>query len=241
MHKYCPFGLATVLVAFAAPAIAADYYQCRDAEGTMIYSDIPCTDEGEMIKARVYGDPAADEAVETVSEPEPEPVEEEPVVMVEGALLTAEVRQAMASLRPLREGMLEYHDRTGQWPGEPADAGFDAANLNQSRIERVELGPEGAIIAYLAPRLGVNRRIELDPIPAMGGVDFEWRCVANYPQDVLFDGLRDFCQSGTVVGAPVRPVSSSATIDQNGAPLTASGSPSADEPPDERSATESTQ
>jgi len=209
MPNRSPLALAMLLAVPAAPALAADYYQCRDAEGTMIYSDIPCTNEGELIKARVYGDPAEEEVTEAAEAPAAEPVEEEPVVMVEGALLTAEVRQAMASLGPLRERMIEHHDRTGLWPEALAEIDLDMDSFNRSRIERIELAAEGAIIAHLAPRLGENRRIELDPIPAMGGTQFEWRCIANYPQDVLYDGLRDFCQSGPVKGAPVTPLAAS--------------------------------
>ena len=207
MPNRSPLALAMLLAVPAAPALAADYYQCRDAEGTMIYSDIPCTNEGELIKARVYDDRAEEEVAEAAEAPAAEPVEDEPVVMVEGALLTAEVRQAMASLGPLRERMLEHHDRTGLWPEALADMDLELDSFNRARIERIELAAEGVIIAHLAPRLGENRRIELDPIPAMGGTQFEWRCIANYPQEVLFDGLRDFCQSGPVKGAPVTPLS----------------------------------
>ncbi|HDP89430.1 MAG TPA: DUF4124 domain-containing protein [Thioalkalivibrio sp.] len=194
------------------PAVGADYYQCRDAEGTMSFSDRPCPAEAETLRERASrpAEPAApatpgsapsDAADGVPATAEPAAAQSAEDLEGERLLLTAELRQAIAALRPLRQGMTEFFAARGRWPADLESVGVNPLAVGGSRFTRIELGAEGVIIAHLAPRLGDNRRIELDPIPAMGGHGFEWRCIANYPPEVLHDGLQRFCDSGPVAGA----------------------------------------
>jgi hypothetical protein len=90
-----------------------------------------------------------------------------------GYMRAAQLAQVIALLQPLKITMSQYFSMNGEWP----------ASLEQMTggqyLDKVRLGDNGRIIAYLSDIFGRDRVLSLQPKSVMGGMHTRWDCVTN--------------------------------------------------------------
>jgi hypothetical protein len=113
------------------------------------------------------------------------PPAREPAPAERQMFLRAKLATALSQLAPIKLMMTEHYMTMGVWPASPTELGLRVDDLTSSVIAGVTFGPEGTIVARLAPDIGEYAVLRLAPQTVMGGTSLEWRCSANLAAAVL--------------------------------------------------------
>ena len=97
-----------------------------------------------------------------------------------GYLRTAQLAEVYSLLQPLKMTMMEYYMMNGEWPSSLADIRLKPEEMTDGQyLDKVRLGKNGQIIAYLSDTFGKNRMLSLAPRSIMGGMQTRWDCSTN--------------------------------------------------------------
>lgn len=182
-----PFLIVCFYIAFAnaapAPAEAAGYFKCKDTNGRIIFSDIECPIESEVLTEKTV---SADAVTGRFSS---EPYVDDSDMSLEDMFkLRSHLSQAMSDITPIKLAITEHYLQNEAWPKHLNELGFDPGQTNSERIDSIKIGEEGAVVAMLNDSLGADKMIVLSPNEAMDGTLIEWECAANF-SPLLTNGL----------------------------------------------------
>ncbi len=97
-----------------------------------------------------------------------------------GYLRTAQLTEVYSLLQPLKMTMLEYYIMNGAWPSSLSDIRLKPEEMTDGQyLDKVRLGKNGQIIAYLSGIFGKNKMLSLAPRSIMGGMQTRWDCSTN--------------------------------------------------------------
>lgn len=97
-----------------------------------------------------------------------------------GYLRTAQLAEVYSLLQPLKMTMLEYYMMNGEWPSSLSDIRLKAEEMTDGQyLDKVRLGKNGQIIAYLSDTFGKYKMLSLAPRSIMGGMQTRWECSTN--------------------------------------------------------------
>ena len=92
----------------------------------------------------------------------------------------AQLAQVYSLLQPLKMTMLEYYIMNGAWPSSLADIRLKPEEMTDGQfLDKVRLGKNGQIMAYLSSTFGNNKMLSLAPRSIMGGMQTTWDCTTN--------------------------------------------------------------
>jgi hypothetical protein len=97
-----------------------------------------------------------------------------------GYLRAAQLAEVYSLLQPLKITMLEYYMMNGDWPSSLADIRLKPEEMTDGRyLDKVRLGKNGEIMAYLSDTFGKDKKLSLAPRSIMGGMQTRWECSTN--------------------------------------------------------------
>lgn len=97
-----------------------------------------------------------------------------------GYMRASQLAQVYSLLQPLKMTMMEYYMMNGQWPASLADIRLKPEEMTDGQyLEKVRLGKDGQILAYLSDTFGKNKMLSLAPRSIMGGMQTRWDCTTN--------------------------------------------------------------
>ena len=97
-----------------------------------------------------------------------------------GYLRAAQLTEVYSLLQPLKMTMLEYYMMNGDWPSSLADIRLKPEEMTDGRyLDKVRLGKNGEIMAYLSDTFGKDKKLSLAPRSIMGGMQTRWECSTN--------------------------------------------------------------
>lgn len=97
-----------------------------------------------------------------------------------GYLRASQLAEVYSLLQPLKITMMEYYMMNGQWPATLADIRLKPEEMTDGQyLEKVRLGKDGQILAYLSDTFGKNKLLSLAPRSIMGGMQTRWDCTTN--------------------------------------------------------------
>jgi len=97
-----------------------------------------------------------------------------------GYLRTAQLAEVYTLLQPLKMTMMEYYMMNGEWPLSLADIRLKPEEMTDGQyLDKVRLGKNGQILAYLSNTFGKNKMLSLAPKSIMGGMQTRWDCTTN--------------------------------------------------------------
>jgi hypothetical protein len=97
-----------------------------------------------------------------------------------GYLRAAQLAEVYSLLQPLKMTMLEYYMMNGDWPSSLTDIRLKPEEMTDGQyLDKVRLGKNGQIIAYLSNTFGKNKMLSLAPRSIMGGMQTRWDCSTN--------------------------------------------------------------
>jgi len=181
------------LCLFSTNSYAAGLYKCQTADGTITYQAQTCAGDSEPQKLRV-----------SIPKSSPKHINDQPFVdePLSGSLNEADVLvfrakfvAALSSLTSIKMMVTEHYWSQGGWPKQVRDLDSAGGEMSNSRVDRVELGRQGEIHAFLSSEYGVSKQIVLQPQLVMAGADIEWRCLANFPAELLRGRQGSVCES----------------------------------------------
>ena len=95
-------------------------------------------------------------------------------------LRAAQLAEVYSLLQPLKMTMLEYYMMNGDWPSSLADIRLKPEEMTDGRyLDKVRLGKNGEIMAYLSDTFGKDKKLSLAPRSIMGGMQTRWECSTN--------------------------------------------------------------
>ncbi len=97
-----------------------------------------------------------------------------------GYVRSAQLAEVYSLLQPLKMTMLEYYMMNGEWPSSLADIRLKPEEMTDGQyLDKVRLGKNGQILAYLSGTFGKNKMLSLAPRSIMGGMQTRWDCTTN--------------------------------------------------------------
>jgi hypothetical protein len=103
-----------------------------------------------------------------------------------GYMRAAQLANVYSMLQPLKIRMTEYYMMNGEWPVSLSDIRLDPEEMTDGQyLEKVRLGNNGQILAYLSDTFGKGKRMSLSPQSIMGGMQTRWNCTTNVNTDAL--------------------------------------------------------
>jgi hypothetical protein len=97
-----------------------------------------------------------------------------------GYMRAAQLTEVYSLLMPIKISMTEYYMTTGEWPSSLQDIRLKPEEMNDGRyLEKVRLGKDGQIYAFLSNTFGKNKLLSLKPRSIMGGTQTRWECFTN--------------------------------------------------------------
>ena len=97
-----------------------------------------------------------------------------------GYLRTAQLAEVYALLQPIKITMMEYYMMRGEWPSSLMDIKLKPEEMTDGQyLDKVRLGNNGQILAYLSNTFGNNKILSLAPRSIMGGMQTRWDCTTN--------------------------------------------------------------
>ncbi len=97
-----------------------------------------------------------------------------------GYVRAAQLAEVYSLLMPIKMTMTEYYMLNGEWPSSLDQINLKAEEMTDGRyLEKVRLGDDGRIYAYLSETFGKNRLLSLAPKSIMGGTQTRWECSTN--------------------------------------------------------------
>jgi hypothetical protein len=97
-----------------------------------------------------------------------------------GYVRTAQLAEVYSLLQPLKMTILEYYIMNGEWPSSLADIRLKPEEMTDGQyLDKVRLGKDGQILAYLSNTFGKNKMLSLAPRSIMGGMQTRWDCTTN--------------------------------------------------------------
>ena len=97
-----------------------------------------------------------------------------------GYLRTAQLAEVYSLLQPIKITMMEYYMMNGEWPSSLADIRLKPEEMTDGQyLDKVRLGKNGQILAYLSNTFGKNKMLSLAPRSIMGGMQTRWDCTTN--------------------------------------------------------------
>ncbi|WP_165391299.1 pilin [Fluviicoccus keumensis] len=173
-------ALVLLLMSGLLPGVAAaDFYQCRQANGAMAFQDRPCTGSARPLKSRV-------DARRSAAKPAvPVPVAVAPAVTTTPPQRAA-IAEGMALLAPVKVQLVEYYQSQGRFPASNAALGLPPANQYVRRaVIGLEVRPKGVLLVRFNGQSGVEGgevRLQADVSkPHMG---LGWECTTPSFRDI---------------------------------------------------------
>ena len=103
-----------------------------------------------------------------------------------GYMRAAQLANVYSMLQPLKIRMTEYYMMNGEWPASLTDIRLEPEEMTDGQyLEKVRLGENGQILAYLSDTFGKGKRLSLSPQSIMGGMQTRWVCRTNVNTDAL--------------------------------------------------------
>ena len=97
-----------------------------------------------------------------------------------GYVRTAQLTEVYSLLMPIKMTMTEYYMLNGEWPSTFKQINLKAEEMTDGHyLDRVRLGENGRIVAYLSSTFGKNKLLSLAPKSIMGGTQTRWECTTN--------------------------------------------------------------
>ena len=97
-----------------------------------------------------------------------------------GYLRTAQLAEVYSLLQPIKITMMEYYMMNGEWPSSLLDIRLKPEEMTDGQyLDKVRLGKNGQILAYLSHTFGKNKMLSLAPRSIMGGMQTRWDCTTN--------------------------------------------------------------
>ena len=103
-----------------------------------------------------------------------------------GYMRAAQLANVYSMLQPLKIRMTEYYMMNGEWPASLTDIRLKPEEMTDGQyLDKVRLGRNGQILAYLSDNFGKNKMLSLAPKSIMGGMQTRWDCTTNVNTDAL--------------------------------------------------------
>lgn len=97
-----------------------------------------------------------------------------------GYVRTAQLTEVYSLLMPIKMTMTEYYMLNGEWPSSLAQINLKPDDMTDGQyLDKVRLGDDGRILAYLSRTFGKNKLLSLAPKSIMGGMQTRWECTTN--------------------------------------------------------------
>lgn len=93
---------------------------------------------------------------------------------------TAQITQVYSLLQPLKITMTQHYMMNGEWPSSLEQINLKPEEMTDGQyLDKVRLGRNGNIFAYLSDTFGKNKYLSLTPKSIMGGMQTRWDCTTN--------------------------------------------------------------
>ncbi len=166
----------------SAPGEAAGYFKCKDASGSIIFSDTECPDESEILTEKTVRPDAVTGHFSS------EAYQDNSNMSLEDMLkLRQQLGQALNAITPIKIAIAEHYLQQNEWPQRLEALGFDPGETNSEQIDSVIIGQDGALVAKLRDSMGADKMIVLSPRETMDGTLIEWGCAANFSPLMMND------------------------------------------------------
>lgn len=97
-----------------------------------------------------------------------------------GYVRSAQVAQVYSLLQPLKLTMTQHYMMNGKWPSSLVQINLTPEEMTDGQyLDKVRLGKNGQILAYLSETFGKNKILSLTPRSIMGGMQTRWDCTTN--------------------------------------------------------------
>ena len=97
-----------------------------------------------------------------------------------GYVRAAQLTEVYSLLMPIKMTMTEYYMLNGAWPSSLEQINLRPEEMTDGQyLEKVRLGDDGRILAYLSSTFGKNKLLSLAPKSIMGGMQTRWECTTN--------------------------------------------------------------
>lgn len=97
-----------------------------------------------------------------------------------GYVRTAQLTQVYSLLHPLQITMTQHYMMNGEWPSSLKQINLKPDEMTDGEyLDRVRLGKNGKIFAYLSETFGKHKYLSLTPRSIMGGMHTRWDCTTN--------------------------------------------------------------
>lgn len=168
-----------LLVLCLTPVLAAaDFYQCRQADGSRAFQDRPCAGSARPVQAKV----------DTPAPPSAKPATAPEIAVSANTTLPqrAAIAEGMALLGMVKVQLAEYYQSEGRFPASNAALGLPPANQYvRHAVVGVEVRPMGVLLVRFNGQSGVDGgevRFKADVSkPHMG---LGWDCTTPHYRDI---------------------------------------------------------
>jgi len=97
-----------------------------------------------------------------------------------GYVRSAQVAQVYSLIQPLKITMTQHYMINGEWPSSLKQINLNPEEMTDGQyLDKVRLGRNGQILAYLSDTFGKNKLLSLTPKSIMGGMQTRWDCTTN--------------------------------------------------------------
>jgi len=97
-----------------------------------------------------------------------------------GYVRTAQLTEVYSLLMPIKMTMTEYYMLNGEWPSSLEQINLKPDDMTDGQyLDKVRLGDNGRILAFLSHTFGKNKLLSLAPKSIMGGMQTRWECTTN--------------------------------------------------------------
>ena len=111
-----------------------------------------------------------------------------------GYVRAAQFVQVVVLLQPLKLTMQEYHMSYGEWPSSLSQLNLSPDEMTDGKyLDKVRLGKDGLIFAYLSNVFGERKYLSLQPKSIMGGMNTRWDCNTNLNTQSIKNQLAQSC------------------------------------------------
>jgi hypothetical protein len=202
MKKHLTIAKVVLLIMFPYllpdHAIAGKFYKCTDKNGEIQYQQVACNSTIKQDTVHVYTEPdyRSQLGARLMGDTEYIAQGDEPALS-NRLKLQSDLSRVLSLLAPIKMAVIEFYMTNGSWPETPQSMGFNQDNLNSSQIDQVLMGDKGAIVTWLSADFGPEKKLVLQPSPVMDGTSFEWRCLANFPEQSMNISGNPLCESRT--------------------------------------------
>lgn len=97
-----------------------------------------------------------------------------------GYVRTAQITQVYSLLQPLKMTLTQHYMMNGEWPSSLEQVNLKPEEMTDGQyLDKVRLGRNGNIFAYLSDTFGKDKYLSLTPKSIMGGMQTRWDCTTN--------------------------------------------------------------